>query len=63
MLQIKNGHTVDKDRVYKFVSAFKDDLTLSNLKRKQILDMCRFIDIPYERNSSHYSPMNLLLPS
>jgi len=45
---IKTGQQVSHDEVYKFISKFKDELTLDNLKRSQIQAMCRFLEIvPY----------------
>jgi len=45
---IKTGQEVGREDVYKFITKFKDDLTLDNLKRSQVQAMCRFLDIvPY----------------
>lgn len=45
MDDIKSGQPVSKEQVYKFVTLFKDDLTLANIRRSQIQAMCRFIGI------------------
>eukprot|EP01127_Copromyxa_protea_P015343 TRINITY_DN4400_c0_g1_i1.p1 TRINITY_DN4400_c0_g1~~TRINITY_DN4400_c0_g1_i1.p1 ORF type:complete len:641 (-),score=174.32 TRINITY_DN4400_c0_g1_i1:33-1955(-) len=45
---------MSKEQTLNFVKTFKDDLTLSNLKRSQILQMCKFIGI------NNFGPTNFL---
>jgi len=46
--EFTSGGPTTTDQVLHFVRQFKDDITLENLKRSQIMQMCRFVGIqPY----------------
>mmetsp|Transcript_14951 Transcript_14951/g.30031 ORF Transcript_14951/g.30031 Transcript_14951/m.30031 type:complete len:970 (-) Transcript_14951:227-3136(-) len=38
--------SVDNDDIFKFAKLFKDDLTLDNLSRTQLVTMCTFMSLP-----------------
>jgi len=46
--RIKKGQVVPKEDIYKFITKFRDDITLDNLRRSQIQALCKFLSIvPY----------------
>jgi LETM1 and EF-hand domain-containing protein 1 len=45
MKEVSTGQPMTFEQTLQFVKSFKDDLTIDNLKRSQIQQMCRFIGI------------------
>jgi len=46
--RIKKGQVVPKEDIYKFITKFREDITLDNLRRSQIQALCKFLSIvPY----------------
>lgn len=44
-MQVRAGEPVDNDELVKFAQLFNDELTLDNLERIHLVNLCRFVGI------------------
>lgn len=45
-LQVRAGESVNNYEITRFAQLFNDELTLDNLERIQLVNLCRFVGIP-----------------
>lgn len=45
-LQVRAGEPVNNYEITRFAQLFNDELTLDNLERIQLVNLCRFVGIP-----------------
>lgn len=45
-MQVRAGESVDNYEITRFAQLFNDELTLDNLERIQLVNLCRFVGIP-----------------
>ena len=43
--QVRSGESVENSDILRFAQLFKDDLTLDNLERVQLVSMCQFVGL------------------
>ena len=46
VLQVRAGESVNNYEITRFAQLFNDELTLDNLERIQLVNLCRFVGIP-----------------
>ena len=44
--QARNGEMIPPDAIIKYANYFQDDLTLDNMPRMQLINMCKYMAIP-----------------
>ena len=46
LLQVRSGESVNNFEITRFAQLFNDELTLDNLERIHLVNLCRFVGIP-----------------